>query len=194
MSFIYGILYLTLTAYELIFGQVHGFSLGVEGLPYMALIVGVLIAFGVVVFQDRAYARKLEANNNIPVPEWRMPIVMPGGILYAAGEPLLTFLLSLSECATADNFCTNTGLFWLGWTGYTNSIPAIAPTCAGLFLGFGIFSVFLQCLNYIIDAYLMFAASAIAANTIMRSLFGAIFPLFAVCRPLISSFTCLLTH
>lgn len=36
------------------------------------------------------------------------------------------------------------------------------------------------CLNYIIDAYLMFAASAIAANTIMRSTFGAIFPLFAV--------------
>lgn len=30
------------------------------------------------------------------------------------------------------------------------------------------------------DSYLMFAASAIAANTIMRSLFGAIFPLFAV--------------
>ena len=64
---------------------------------------------------------------------------------------------------------------------------------------FGIYTVFLQCLNYIIgkswlyramvgmesanrspDSYLMFAASAIAANTIMRSLFGAIFPLFAV--------------
>lgn len=57
----------------------------------------------------------------------------------------------------------------------------IVPTLAGIFIGFGIFSVFLQCLNYIIDAYLMFSASAIAANTIMRSLFGAIFPLFAVC-------------
>lgn len=54
------------------------------------------------------------------------------------------------------------------------------PTCAGLLLGFGIYTVFLQSLNYIIDAYLMFAASAIAANTIMRSLFGAVFPLFAV--------------
>lgn len=40
-------------------------------------------------------------------------------------------------------------------------------------------SIFLQCLNYLIDAYLMFAASAIAANTFLRSLFGAIFPLFA---------------
>ena len=50
----------------------------------------------------------------------------------------------------------------------------IVPTLAGIFIGFGIFSVFLQCLNYIIDAYLMFAASAIAANTIMRSLFGSV--------------------
>ncbi|KAK5709090.1 hypothetical protein LTR17_020089 [Elasticomyces elasticus] len=40
-------------------------------------------------------------------------------------------------------------------------------------------SIFLQCLNYLIDAYLMFAASAIAANTFLRSLCGAIFPLFA---------------
>jgi len=54
------------------------------------------------------------------------------------------------------------------------STPWIVPTLAGLFIGFGIYAVFLQCLNYIIDAYLMFAASAIAANTIMRSLFGAV--------------------
>lgn len=67
--------------------------------------------------------------------------------------------------------------FWFAWTGYTDSIPWIVPCLSGLFTGFGIFCVFLQCLNYIIDAYLMFAASAIAANTFMRSLFGAIFPL-----------------
>lgn len=39
-------------------------------------------------------------------------------------------------------------------------------------------SIFLQALNYIVDAYLMFAASALAGNTFMRSLFGAAFPLF----------------
>ena len=50
---------------------------------------------------------------------------------------------------------------------------------SGLFTGFGIFSIFLSLLNYIVDAYLMFAASAIAANTFMRSIFGGIFPLFA---------------
>lgn len=53
------------------------------------------------------------------------------------------------------------------------------PVLSGLFTGFGIFSIFLSLLNYIVDAYLMFAASAIAANTFMRSIFGGIFPLFA---------------
>lgn len=53
------------------------------------------------------------------------------------------------------------------------------PILSGLFTGFGIFSIFLSLLNYIVDAYLMFAASAIAANTFMRSLFGGVFPLFA---------------
>lgn len=40
-------------------------------------------------------------------------------------------------------------------------------------------SIFLQSLNYLVDAYLMFAASAIAGNTFLRSLCGAGFPLFA---------------
>ena len=40
-------------------------------------------------------------------------------------------------------------------------------------------SIFLQSLNYLVDAYLMFAASAIAGNTFLRSLAGATFPLFA---------------
>lgn len=41
-------------------------------------------------------------------------------------------------------------------------------------------SIFLQALNYLVDSYLMFAASAIAGNTFLRSLCGAGFPLFSV--------------
>jgi DHA1 family multidrug resistance protein-like MFS transporter len=155
MSFIYGLLYLFLTAYALVFQGVYGFNAGVAGLPYFGLVIGEVIAFTYVVLSNPSYIRKLKANNNIPVPEWRLPIVMVGGILFAAG------------------------LFWFGWTGFTNDIPWIVPTLSGLFTGFGFFAVFLQLLNYIIDAYLMFAASAIAGNTFMRSIFGAIFPLFA---------------
>lgn len=56
----------------------------------------------------------------------------------------------------------------------------IVPALSGLLTGFGLLSIFLQCINYIVDAYLMFAASALAANTFLRSLFGACFPLFSV--------------
>ncbi|QIW97000.1 hypothetical protein AMS68_002518 [Peltaster fructicola] len=155
MSFLYGILYLSLTAYSIVFGQVHGFSLGVAGLPFMGLVVGVSIGLGVILITNKSYVKKLDANNNVPVPEWRLAPAMLGGISFAIG------------------------LFWFGWTGYTNTIPWIVPTLAGIPLGLGIYLCFISLLNYILDAYLMFAASAVAANTIMRSLFGAVFPLFA---------------
>lgn len=155
MSFIYGLLYLFLTAYPLVFHGVYGWNAGQSGLAYFGMIVGELIAFLVVALDNPRYVRKLKANNNIPVPEWRLPIAIVGGVVFAGG------------------------LFWFGWTGYTGKVHWIAPVLSGLFSGFGIFSIFLSLLNYIVDAYLMFAASAIAANTFMRSLFGGVFPLFA---------------
>ena len=156
MSFIYGLLYLFLTAYALVFQGKYGMSEGIGGLCYFGMVAGEIIAFIVIVIQSPAYARKLEANNNIPVPEWRLPPSIIGGVLFAGG------------------------LFWFGWTGFEgNKIHWIVPTLSGLFTGFGIFIIFLSLLNYIVDAYLMFAASALAANTFLRSGFGAIFPLFA---------------
>lgn len=64
-------------------------------------------------------------------------------------------------------------------TGFTRDIHWAVPAASGIFSGFGLMSIFLQSLNYLVDAYLMFAASAIAGNTFMRSLLGAVFPLFA---------------
>ncbi|KAJ4267335.1 hypothetical protein NW762_003439 [Fusarium torreyae] len=155
MSFIYGLLYLFLTAYPLVFVGVHGFSSGQSGLCFFGMIVGQLIAGATVIAQQPWYIRKLAANNGIPVPEWRLPNIMAGGVAFAIG------------------------IFWFGWTGYTQNIHWIVPTLSGLFTGFGLMSIFLQALNYLVDAYLMFAASAIAGNTFLRSLCGAGFPLFA---------------
>ncbi|KAG9583854.1 MFS general substrate transporter, partial [Aureobasidium melanogenum] len=155
MAFVYGLLYLFLTFYPIVFQQVHGMSPGVGGLPYFGMILGEFFAGLYIVIDVPSYNRKLKANNNIPIPEWRLPPVIIGGVLFGIG------------------------LLWFGWTGYRADIPWIAPTLSGLFTGFGIMSIFLQCLNYLIDSYLMFAASAIAANTFLRSLCGAGFPLFA---------------
>ncbi|EDN94282.1 hypothetical protein SS1G_10155 [Sclerotinia sclerotiorum 1980 UF-70] len=155
MAFIYGLLYLFLTAYPIVFQQIHGFTGGVGGLPYFGMIIGMIIAGIYVASTQPSYNRKLAANNGIPIPEWRLPPVIAGGVSFAAG------------------------LFWFGWSGYKADIHWIVPTLSGLLTGFGLLAIFLQSLNYLVDAYLMFAASAIAANTFLRSLAGAGFPLFS---------------
>lgn len=119
------------------------------------MIIGELIAGVVVLAQQPWYQRKLAANNGIPIPEWRLPSVIAGGVAFMGG------------------------IFWFGWTGYRADIHWIVPTASGLLTGFGLMSIFLQALNYLVDAYLWVAASAIAGNTFMRSLAGAGFPLFA---------------
>jgi DHA1 family multidrug resistance protein-like MFS transporter len=155
MAFIYGLLYLFLTAYPIVFQRIHGMSAGIGGLPYFGMIIGMLIAGFYVVLTQPSYNRKLLANNGVPIPEWRLMPVVIGGISFAAG------------------------LFWFGWSGYKASTHWIVPTLSGLLTGFGLLAIFLQSLNYLVDAYLMFAASAIAANTFLRSLAGAGFPLFS---------------
>ncbi|KAI5370145.1 putative major facilitator superfamily, MFS transporter superfamily [Septoria linicola] len=155
MAFIYGLLYLFLTFYPIVFQQIHGFNAGVGGLPFFGMILGEMLAGVFMLVLQPSYNRKLAANNDMPIPEWRLPPVIVGGVSFAIG------------------------LLWFGWTGYRADIHWIAPTLSGLLTGFGIMSIFLQCLNYLIDAYLMFAASAIAGNTFLRSLAGAGFPLFA---------------
>ncbi|KAL9633035.1 MAG: hypothetical protein Q9204_003560 [Flavoplaca sp. TL-2023a] len=155
MAFIYGLLYLFLTAYPIVFQQIRGFNPGVGGLPYFGMILGQLSAGIYIALSQPSYNRKLEANGGVPVPEWRLFPVILGGISFTAG------------------------LFWFGWSGYQASTHWIAPTLSGLLTGFGLLAIFLQSLNYLVDAYLMFAASAIAANTFLRSLCGAGFPLFA---------------
>ncbi|KAF2686452.1 major facilitator superfamily [Lentithecium fluviatile CBS 122367] len=155
MAFIYGLLYLFLTAYPLVFQGVHHMNLGVGGLPFFGMITGQLLAGLFIFIRQPAYQKKLATNNDMPIPEWRLPEVIIGGVSFAIG------------------------IFWFGWTGYKESIHWIVPTLSGIFIGFGLLSIFLQALNYLVDAYLMFAASAIAANTFLRSIFGAVFPLFA---------------
>ncbi|KNG51450.1 major facilitator superfamily [Stemphylium lycopersici] len=131
MAFIYGLLYLFLTAYPLVFQGVHGMNPGVGGLPYFGMITGQLTAGTVIFLRQPGYQRKLAANNGVAIPEWRLPEIIVGGVCFAIG------------------------LFWFGWTGYRQDIHWIVPTLSGLLTGFGLLSVFLQSLNYLIDAYLM---------------------------------------
>ncbi|AQZ12367.1 hypothetical protein BZL39_D04280 [Zygosaccharomyces parabailii] len=152
-SFVYGILYLMLEAYPIVF--VEGYGLKHNGeLPYLALIVGILVCGVVIWVCEGTYIRRCNQYGGL-VPEYRLLPMMIAGIVFPIG------------------------ILWFCWTGnYHNKIHWSCPMIAGSFIGFGLMGIFLPCLNYIIESYLMLAASAVAANTFMRSAFGASFPLF----------------
>ncbi|CAG7924132.1 unnamed protein product [Penicillium olsonii] len=155
MSFIYGLVYALLEAYPYVFETVYGMSPGIAGLMFIGLIIGVGLACTFIVILQIPYAKKLAENKGVPVPEWRLgPTLL--------GAPVFTI-----------------GLFWFGWTGFTSSIHWAAPATAGIFIGFGVVCIFLPCFNYIVDSYLPIAASAVAANVMLRSAVAAGFPLFS---------------
>ncbi|EUC48475.1 hypothetical protein COCMIDRAFT_2731 [Bipolaris oryzae ATCC 44560] len=155
MSFIYGLVYALLGAYPYVFQHVHGMPVGVRTLPFLGLLLGVVLALIFILGQHRSYCRKLEANNGKTIPEWRLGPAILGAIVFTIG------------------------LFWFAWTGFTNAVHWMAPTAAGAFIGFGVLCIFLPCFNYLVDAFLPLAASAVAANIMLRSAVAAGFPLFS---------------
>jgi DHA1 family multidrug resistance protein-like MFS transporter len=147
MSFIYGLMYALLGAYPVVFQSIHGMNLGVGSLPFIGLIIGEFAGGAFTLLSQNSYTKKLMANHDVPVPEWRLPPVIVGGIAFTIGlfwyvSIFLPRILSISD---RDRF---------GWTGWTQSIHWMAPTASGLFVGFGIYCIFLQCFNYLIDSYL----------------------------------------
>lgn len=149
-------MYLLFEAFPIVFSRGHGLNPGLSGLTFIPIFIGGVVACAVYIwYWNPLYERlgKQYAPNPVP-PEFRLDICM-----WAAPGFALSF-------------------FWFGWTSYPN-VSLWAPLMAGLPLGFTIVWIFLGLINYIIDAYLFAAASALAANTVLRSVFGAGFPLFA---------------
>lgn len=155
MAFIYGILYLFFEAYPIAFQESRGWNLGVGALPFISILIGVVIGASTIVYNSNTrFKRKLEANGGRPVPEERLVPMIFGAALLPVG------------------------LFWFAWTSSPH-ISWVPQVLAGIPIGAGVLMIFLQSLSYIIDVYLMHANSAIAANTLVRSLAGGGFPLFA---------------
>ena len=77
-AFIYGILYLFLEAYPIVFAELRGINMAVATLPYIGLILGVCIGCGIVIYFEPRYNKKLKENNNIPVPEQKLSPMIIG--------------------------------------------------------------------------------------------------------------------
>lgn len=68
-------------------------------------------------------------------------------------------------------------LFWFGWSARA-SVYWTMPVIGSSFFSMESFLLFMAVLGYLGDAYPKYIASVFAGNDLMRSSFGAAFPLF----------------
>lgn len=157
MAIIYGTFYMMFAAFPIVFQQERGWSEGIGGLAFIGIAVG-MIAAVIYTIPDNIRYRRIEdaakaRGERGPPPEVRLPPSMIGSM------------------------CIPIGLFIFAWTNYPSIYWIVSIIFAAPF-GFGMVLVFLSVMNYLINVYTIFAASVMAANSVLRSLFGAIFPLF----------------
>ncbi|KAK1772297.1 major facilitator superfamily transporter [Phialemonium atrogriseum] len=153
LALCYAIFYMSFQAYPLIFQGVYGLSPGVCGLTYMAIGVGCVISLPMFWAYDGILIRAQARNAPWTRKEEyrRLPIACVGGPLFVVS------------------------LFWLGWSA-RESVHFVVPMLAGIPFGIGFMCIFMALLNYLVDAYEIFAASANAAASCSRSLLATVLP------------------
>ncbi|KAG0128968.1 major facilitator superfamily domain-containing protein [Tuber indicum] len=154
LAFVYGFLYLLFVTFPILFQGKYGQSIGIAGLNYLGPGVGFMV--GLIVFTpllQKIYLRLTAANNGVAKPEYRLPTLLMGGVL------------------------VTTGLFWYGWSA-EKKLHWIMPLIGTAFFGAGMIPVFAAIQTYLIDMSPRYAASAVSASTLFRSLVAFAFPLF----------------
>lgn len=155
LAFVYAIFYMFFQAYPLIYTRIYGFNAGEVGLTFLPIGIGFVVAYAICVLWDR-YLQNAKARS--PPPLWchreeyrRLPLACIGGP------------------------CLVVALFWVGWSS-RRDVHWIVPVLGAVPFGLGYLLLFVALLNYLVDAYEVFAASANAASACSRSLFGAVLP------------------
>ncbi|KAF0317308.1 MFS multidrug transporter [Colletotrichum asianum] len=149
---IYGYLYLFFTTVAMVFTEKYGFSAGSSGLTFIGVGIGTVTGTLIVSFWGDKVATSLSQKHGARRPEFRLPLM-------AYSVPVIPGGLLLYGW-TAEK-----GVFWL------------VPMIGTFIVGVGILFVFGPLASYLVDAFTMHAASALAASTIFRSIFGAFLPL-----------------
>ena len=155
MAYIYGTLYLVLATFPALWEGRYHESTGIGTLNYISLGIGFFIgAYSCALLQDRVYSALKKRHNGIGRPEFRIPLMVPGSLFMPIG------------------------LFWYGWSAQAH-VHWIVPNLGACVLGIGVIIGF-QCIQtFLVDTYTRYAASAIGAATVLRSLCGFFFPIFA---------------
>lgn len=154
VSVVYAYLYLLFTTLTPVYEEVYHFGPGPVGLVFLGIGVGSFL--GLVLFgglSDRLLKRLTERSGTGEMkPEYRLPPMVPGCLLIPIG------------------------LFWYGWS-VDKQVHWIMGIIGTLWVGAGMIVVMMCSQTYLVDAYTMHAASAVAANTVLRSAVGAFLPL-----------------
>lgn len=148
LTVIYIVLFTFLDGYVYVFTETYGISQGLTGVCFVGIVIGLFGASALVPLiykwakRDLAKIKK-NGGSRLP-PEFRLWYSMLGGA-----------------------FAIPVSLFWMGWTDRP-SISIWSPLAASVLFGYGILCVFITCYQYIIDAYEIYAASALASVTLIR--------------------------
>lgn len=155
LAYLFGVTFLVLSTLSSLWTERYGFSIGIGSLNYIALGIG--YTFGTQVsarLNDKIYKHLKSKNDGRAVPEYRLPMMTLGATLMPIGLLIYAW----------------TSQYRVHWIVVDIGVAIYA---AGTFASF-------QCLQtYLIDTYTTYTASAFAAATILRSIFGTVFPLFA---------------
>lgn len=155
-AIIYGIIYLMLSTFPRLWTDIYHESVGIGGLNYISIMIG--LTFGTQTggrFVDYIYKRLSKtAEDGKGRPEFRVPILFISTALVSGG------------------------LFMYGWSAQART-HWIVPNIGAAIFSAGTSMTFTGLQTYTIDAYTVYAASAIGATAVARSTTGFGFPLFA---------------
>ncbi|KAE8362639.1 major facilitator superfamily domain-containing protein [Aspergillus caelatus] len=168
MTILYIVLFTFFDGYTHIFSDVHDLSQGLTNIIWVAMYVGIMLA-GLIVpgmyssmrkaLKDEALSRPHDnksddngASSNVQSPSTKSSSLNPENRLWYAmiGAPAIPI-----------------SLFWMGWTDYKN-ISVWSPIVGSSLFGFGSICMFISSYMYVIDAYEIYAASALGFMTVTR--------------------------
>jgi len=155
IAYVYGLMYLVISIFASLWTTNYHETLGISGLNYISLGAGFFLGTQIgAPFNDAIYRRLKKRNGGVGRSEFRVPLMVPGSVLIPVG------------------------LFWFGWSAETHQ-HWIMPNIGAAIFAAGTILCFQCTQTYIVDAYSRYAASAVASTTVLRSLCGFGFPLFA---------------
>lgn len=139
-SFVYALLYMTLQMFPIVYEEERQWGLVVSTLPFLGLLIGVIAAMFINLANQPYYARAVERNKGRSCPEARLPPMIIGGWLFAAGLFWYVVKAAAGQLILTDHR--------FGWTA-NPKVHWIVPTIATCFIGGGFNVIFQQCINFL---------------------------------------------